>query len=70
VHSHPRLPNSYVDTGIVPEDAFGVEQSTIDAGALPEGGVLVEVLYLSVDPCEWAAAAWRVPGSPQEILLA
>lgn len=42
-----------MDAGPVPEDAFGVEQTTIDAGALPDGSVLVETLYLSVDPCGW-----------------
>lgn len=42
---------SYVDAGPVPDDAFAVEQSTVDAAAaLPEGGAIVETLYLSVDP--------------------
>lgn len=40
----------YVDAGPVPEEAFGVQQSTLDAAAMPEGSAVVEVLYLSVDP--------------------
>ncbi|KAI8473089.1 MAG: NADPH dependent alkenal/alkenone reductase [Monoraphidium minutum] len=40
----------YVDAGPVPDDAFGVDNTTLDAAALPEGGVLAELLYLSVDP--------------------
>ena len=51
---------SYVDAGPVPEEAFGTEQATLDAGAMPEGSVLVEALYLSVDPCKRRPGAWLV----------
>lgn len=40
----------YVDSGPVPDDAFSLQQSTINVDGLEDGHVVVEVLYLSVDP--------------------
>jgi NADPH-dependent curcumin reductase CurA len=44
-------PPRYVDAGPVPEDAFKVENTTLATDQLPEGAVVAETLYLSVDPC-------------------
>ncbi len=43
----------FVDAGPVPPDTFQLDQGVLRTDDVPEGGVVVETLYLSVDPCGW-----------------
>lgn len=44
------LLKDYVDTGNVPIDTFSLHNDSIDPQKLRDGEVVVELLYLSVDP--------------------
>lgn len=40
----------YVDDGSVPADNFVLSKDSVDPGSLKDSEILVQLLYLSVDP--------------------